>query len=249
MLDLYMTLLYDGEDLREEDVEGYLAGVREIVACTPCGPDGHVNPVLLYALEIAGATEIYKVGGIQAIGLMAYGGGTIRKVDKIVGPGGTFVTADAGTLSRTAEGWEIQRVEGAVSATHVVLALGPWTGPLLRRLGAEPALAVHPRCGTNLVVTALVSGLASLVALWTTDAQERAARPWTMLPRLLLAGTLSAVVSQPLGPAVQRRFSTRPDVGGTSVGRIVARDGGKHRLHRIELLHGATAGRGEAPGA
>lgn len=118
----------------------------------------------------------------------------------------------------------------------------------LRRLGAEPSLAVHPRCGTNLVVTALVSGLASLVALWTTDAQERAARPWTMLPRLLLAGTLSAVVSQPLGPAVQRRFSTRPDVGGTSVGRIVARDGGRHRLHRIELLHGATAGRGDAPG-
>lgn len=70
-----------------------VAGVKEIVACTPCGRDGRVNPVLLYALKTAGATEIYKVGGIQGVGLMAYGTETIRKVQKIVGPGGTFVTA------------------------------------------------------------------------------------------------------------------------------------------------------------
>lgn len=70
-----------------------VAGVREIIACTPCGFDRTVNPFLLYALEVAGATEIYKVGGIQAIGLMAYGTSTIAKVQKIVGPGGTYVTA------------------------------------------------------------------------------------------------------------------------------------------------------------
>ena len=69
------------------------AGVEDVVACTPCGPDGRINPVLLYALSVAGATEIYRVGGVQAIGLMAYGAGAVRKVDKIVGPGGTFVTA------------------------------------------------------------------------------------------------------------------------------------------------------------
>ncbi len=70
-----------------------VAGVKEIVACTPCRKDGTVNPYLLYALKASGATEIYKVGGVQAIGLMAYGAGKVRKVQKIVGPGGTFVTA------------------------------------------------------------------------------------------------------------------------------------------------------------
>ncbi len=69
------------------------AGVREIVACTPAGPTGTPNPVLLYALKLAGATEVYRVGGIQAIGLMAFGTKTVKKVQKIVGPGNAFVTA------------------------------------------------------------------------------------------------------------------------------------------------------------
>ena len=69
------------------------AGVKEIVACTPAGRDGAVNPVLLYALRLAGATEIYRVGGIQAIGMMAFGTRTCRKVQKIAGPGNAFVTA------------------------------------------------------------------------------------------------------------------------------------------------------------
>ncbi len=69
------------------------AGVPEIVACTPCGADGAVNPYVLYALQLAGATEIYRVGGIHAIGLMAYGTRSVRRVRKIVGPGGTYVTA------------------------------------------------------------------------------------------------------------------------------------------------------------
>ena len=69
------------------------AGVPEIVACTPAGKTGVVNPVLLYALVLAGATEIYRVGGIQAIGMMAFGTKTCRKVQKIAGPGNAFVTA------------------------------------------------------------------------------------------------------------------------------------------------------------
>ena len=69
------------------------AGVKEIVACTPAGKTGEVNPVLLYALKLAGATEVYRVGGIQAIGLMAFGTDTVRKVQKIVGPGNAYVTA------------------------------------------------------------------------------------------------------------------------------------------------------------
>ena len=70
-----------------------VAGVPEIVACTPSDAKGKINPFLLYALDAAGATEVYRVGGIQAIGAMAYGTDTIRKVQKIVGPGGPYVTA------------------------------------------------------------------------------------------------------------------------------------------------------------
>lgn len=70
-----------------------VAGVPEIVACSPTGLDGKIDPMTLYALELAGANEIYRIGGIQAIGLMAYGTRTVRPVQKIVGPGGTFVTA------------------------------------------------------------------------------------------------------------------------------------------------------------
>jgi len=67
------------------------AGVPEIVVTTPCGRDGKVNEALLYALSEAGATEIYKVGGAQAIGALAYGTATIRPVDKIYGPGNSYV--------------------------------------------------------------------------------------------------------------------------------------------------------------
>ncbi len=70
-----------------------VAGVQEVVACTPTEKGGKVNPYVLYALDTAGATEIYRIGGIQAIGAMAYGTRTIRSVQKIVGPGGPYVTA------------------------------------------------------------------------------------------------------------------------------------------------------------
>lgn len=67
------------------------AGVPEIVVCTPCGKDGSINAGLLTALKIAGATEIYKVGGSQAIAAMAYGTATIRPVVKLFGPGNSYV--------------------------------------------------------------------------------------------------------------------------------------------------------------
>jgi histidinol dehydrogenase len=67
------------------------AGCPEIVVCTPCGKDGGINPALLFAARTAGATEIYRVGGAQAIGAMAYGTATIRRVQKIFGPGNAYV--------------------------------------------------------------------------------------------------------------------------------------------------------------
>ncbi len=70
-----------------------VAGCPEIVLCTPPGKDGSVNPALLFAARSAGATEVYKLGGAQAIGAMAFGTKTIRSVSKIFGPGNAYVVA------------------------------------------------------------------------------------------------------------------------------------------------------------
>ena len=72
-------------------VPAKVAGVDRIVMTTPPGKDGKVNPSTLVAANEAGADEIYKVGGAQAIGALAYGTESIPKVDKIVGPGNIFV--------------------------------------------------------------------------------------------------------------------------------------------------------------
>ena len=70
-----------------------IAGCREIVLCTPPSPDGKVNPAILVAARIAGVHKIYKIGGVQAIGAMAYGTQTVPKVFKIFGPGNQYVMA------------------------------------------------------------------------------------------------------------------------------------------------------------
>ena len=69
-----------------------VAGCKEIVVTTPCGKDGSINPAILFAARAAGATEIYRVGGAQAIAALAYGTNTIRRVQKIFGPGNAYVS-------------------------------------------------------------------------------------------------------------------------------------------------------------
>ncbi len=69
-----------------------VAGVKKIVMVTPCGKDKKVDPHVLFAANEMGITEIYKIGGAQAVAALAYGTKIVPKVDKIVGPGNTFVT-------------------------------------------------------------------------------------------------------------------------------------------------------------
>ena len=69
------------------------AGCSEIVACTPCNKNGEVNLDLLASIGNAGATEVYRVGGAQAIAAMGYGTETIKPVQKIFGPGNAYVVA------------------------------------------------------------------------------------------------------------------------------------------------------------
>lgn len=74
-------------------VPARLAGCREIVLCTPPDREGRVNPAILYAARLAGVHRIFKAGGVQAIGAMAYGTETVPKVYKIFGPGNQYVMA------------------------------------------------------------------------------------------------------------------------------------------------------------
>jgi histidinol dehydrogenase len=159
-----------------------IAGVPEIVACTPCDKKGRVDPFLLHALEAAGATEIYRIGGIQAIGAMAFGTQTIRKVQKIVGPGGPYVTAakklvyGAVDLDMVAGPSEIAVLadETAVPA-HVAADL---LSQLEHGTGHEKALLVTPYMG---MATKVLAEMERQVALLSRrEAIERAAAAGAM---------------------------------------------------------------------
>ena len=74
-----------------DSIPAKIAGVKHVCITTPPNAKGEINPVILAAAKIAGVDKVYKVGGAQAIGALAYGTQTIPKVDKIVGPGNAFV--------------------------------------------------------------------------------------------------------------------------------------------------------------
>ncbi len=70
-----------------------LAGCKEIVLCTPPNAEGNIHPAILYAAQLVGVTQIFKIGGIQAIGAMTFGTATVPRVHKLFGPGNQYVTA------------------------------------------------------------------------------------------------------------------------------------------------------------
>jgi histidinol dehydrogenase len=83
---LFSTLLMLG-------IPAMIAGCSEIVVCTPADKNGKINPVVLYVAQLIGLKNIYKIGGVQAIGAMAYGTESVQQVYKIFGPGNQYVTA------------------------------------------------------------------------------------------------------------------------------------------------------------
>jgi histidinol dehydrogenase len=105
-------------------VPARVAGVREIVLVSPPGADGTLNPAVLVAARVAGVTEAYRVGGAQAVAALAYGTDSIRRVDKIVGPGNIYVA-----LAKA-------RVFGEVG---IDMLAGPSEVVVVADDGAEPA--------------------------------------------------------------------------------------------------------------
>ncbi len=82
---LFSTILMLG-------IPAKMAGCKEIVLCSPPDENGNLNPAILYAAKLVGITKVFKVGGVQAIGAMAYGTETVPQVAKIFGPGNQYVT-------------------------------------------------------------------------------------------------------------------------------------------------------------
>ncbi len=114
--------------------------------------------------------------------------------------------------------------EAVRSAAHEAVA---------RLQAGEAYLAVHPRCGTNLAVAGLLAGLSSLVAT--------AGRPQSVLsrlPRILLATTLAVLAAQPLGPVVQERVTTSPNLVGVRVKDVIRQSVGRVTVHRVLLEEG-----------
>jgi histidinol dehydrogenase len=74
-------------------IPAQIAGCKEIVLCSPPDKNGNIHPAILYAAKVAGVTQFYKLGGVQAIGAMAYGTETVPKTNKIFGPGNQYVMA------------------------------------------------------------------------------------------------------------------------------------------------------------
>ena len=81
-------------------IPAQIAGCSQVVMCTPSNADGKVNPVILYTAQLLGISNIFKVGGVQAIAAMAYGTETVPGVSKIFGPGNQYVTAAKQLVNR-----------------------------------------------------------------------------------------------------------------------------------------------------
>ncbi len=81
-------------------IPAVIAGCKNIILCTPPGKSGKIHPAILFAANLIGIKDIFKAGGVQAIGAMAYGTVSIPKVDKIFGPGNQYVTAAKQIVSR-----------------------------------------------------------------------------------------------------------------------------------------------------
>ena len=99
---------------------------------------------------------------------------------------------------------------------------------LARLQSGEAALAIHPRCGTNIVVTSLLSALAAVLALGRKPRLDK-------LPNVILATTVAAFLAQPLGAKFQERVTTSPDVRGARLARIRETQMGQLKVQHVDI--------------
>jgi histidinol dehydrogenase len=131
-------------------VPARVAGVREVIVCSPPGPDGEVSPLILAAAEVAGVDRVFRIGGVQAVAAMAYGTASVPHVDKLYGPGNIFVV-----LAK-------QKVYGAVAIDQLP---GPTETLLVADDSANPELAA-----ADLIAQAEHDPMATAILLTTSAA-------------------------------------------------------------------------------
>jgi histidinol dehydrogenase len=153
-----------------------VAGVREIVLVTPPGPDGAVDQTVLAAARVAGVTEGWRIGGAQAVAALAYGTATIRRVDKIVGPGNIYVA-----LAK-------QRMFGEVGIDMVA---GPSEVVVIADGAADPEWAA-----ADMLAQAEHDPMARAVLI--TDSEALVARTGAVLTRRLAALPRREIAAQSL---------------------------------------------------
>jgi len=152
-----------------------IAGCKEIVLCTPPGRDGKVNPAILVAARIAGVSRVYKIGGVQAIGAMAYGTESVPRVYKIFGPGNQYVMCAK------------QRV--ALDGVAIDMPAGPSEVEVIADETASPAFVASD------LLSQAEHGVDSQVLLVTTSEElvpqvlEEVERQLALLPRTDIAAS------------------------------------------------------------
>jgi histidinol dehydrogenase len=149
-------------------VPARVAGVERVVLCTPPRADGSVPDEVLYAAIVAGADAVYRVGGAHAIAALAHGTESIRRVDKIVGPGNVWVTA----AKREVSG--IVGIDGLAGPTELVIVADRTADPSLLAVDLVAQAEHDPRATTTLV--ALERDLVDAVVAAAGEEAERSPR-------------------------------------------------------------------------
>ncbi|MEX0754734.1 MAG: histidinol dehydrogenase [Actinomycetota bacterium] len=128
-------------------VPAVVAGVEEIVVCTPAGADGSIPPAVLYAALRAGATAVVKTGGAQAIAAMAFGTESVPAVDRIVGPGNAYVTEAKRQLNG------LVGIDGLAGPSELTVVADADADPELIAIDLIAQAEHDPDASTNLVAT------------------------------------------------------------------------------------------------
>lgn len=127
-------------------VPARVAGVDGIAVCSPPGPHGEIAEPVLAACAVAGVTEVYRMGGAQAIAALAYGTGSVRPVEKIVGPGNIYVTL----AKRAVQGWV--GIDSEAGPTEIAIVADETANPAV--VAADLiAQAEHGPLGTHVLIT------------------------------------------------------------------------------------------------
>ncbi|WP_338098051.1 histidinol dehydrogenase [Methanolapillus ohkumae] len=161
-----------------------VAGVSEVIVCTPARADGTVHPLTLAAVKIAGVDKVFKTGGAQAIAAMAYGTQSIPKVDKIVGPGNVFVTVAKMKVRDFAE------IDFPAGPSEVLIIADDFADP---KMTAADILAQAEHDPNSISVLVTPSEAFAKKVLLELDSQKKAAKRREIIDAALLHSAILTV--------------------------------------------------------